>query len=418
MQAEAGRPPGYYDLVHSHYWLSGHVGWLAAERWGVPLVHAMHTMAKVKNATLADGDNPEPAARVIGETQIVEAADRLIANTDEEADELVGLYDADPARVAVVHPGVNLDRFRPGRAAPPPGARLGCRRTTRSCCCSSGRIQPLKAPDVLLRAVAALLIERTRRCATGWSSRSSAGRSGSGLAKPEALQKLAAELGHRRRRAVRPAGPPGPARRLVPGRVRARHAVVQRVLRARRDRGAGVRHAGGRGRGRRAAGRPSPTVRPASWSTGTTRALRRRAGRPRRRPVALRRRLGAAPPRHAGRFGWAATAAGDGRRLRRRAAGARGAAGVARSTWLTSAAGRHGHRRVLRRPPAELEHEEPTPGTYVVHAPRHPQAVRPRSASSSAGTPSRSTPSSSATPTRTTRASTAGCSSATSSCTA
>src|SRR5438105_12870400 len=43
MQAWAGHRPGYYDLVHSHYWLSGHVGWLAAERWGAPLVHAMHT---------------------------------------------------------------------------------------------------------------------------------------------------------------------------------------------------------------------------------------------------------------------------------------------------------------------------------------------------------------------------------------
>ncbi|MER7177450.1 glycosyltransferase, partial [Streptomyces mesophilus] len=119
MRAWAGHRPGYYDLVHSHYWLSGHVGWLAAERWGVPLVHAMHTMAKVKNAALAEGDTPEPAARVIGETQIVEAADRLIANTDEEADELVRHYAADPAKVAVVHPGVNLDRFRPadGRAA-------------------------------------------------------------------------------------------------------------------------------------------------------------------------------------------------------------------------------------------------------------------------------------------------------------
>ena len=60
MRAEAGHEPGYYDLVHSHYWLSGQVGWLAAERWGVPLVHTMHTMAKVKNAALADGDSPEP----------------------------------------------------------------------------------------------------------------------------------------------------------------------------------------------------------------------------------------------------------------------------------------------------------------------------------------------------------------------
>jgi glycosyltransferase involved in cell wall biosynthesis len=113
MRAWAGHRPGHYDLVHSHYWLSGHVGWLAAQRWGVPLVHAMHTMAKVKNAALAEGDTPEPPARVIGETQVVEAADRLIANTAEEAGDLVRHYDADPRKVAVVHPGVDLHLFRP-----------------------------------------------------------------------------------------------------------------------------------------------------------------------------------------------------------------------------------------------------------------------------------------------------------------
>ncbi|HUM87390.1 MAG TPA: glycosyltransferase, partial [Actinomycetota bacterium] len=51
LHAEAHRPEGYYDLVHSHYWLSGQVGWVAAERWQIPLVHSMHTMAKVKNLT-------------------------------------------------------------------------------------------------------------------------------------------------------------------------------------------------------------------------------------------------------------------------------------------------------------------------------------------------------------------------------
>jgi D-inositol-3-phosphate glycosyltransferase len=193
MQAWAGHRPGHYDLVHSHYWLSGHVGWLAAQRWGVPLVHAMHTMAKVKNANLADGDTPEPAARVIGETQIVAAADRLIANTAEETDELVRHYSADPAKVAVVHPGVNLDRFRPadGRAAA--RARLGLPQDA-LIPLFAGRIQPLKAPDVLLRAVAVLLDERPEL-----RSRILVpvvgGPSGSGLAKPEGLQKLAARLG-------------------------------------------------------------------------------------------------------------------------------------------------------------------------------------------------------------------------------
>ncbi len=206
MQAWAGHRPGYYDLVHSHYWLSGHVGWLAAERWGVPLVHAMHTMAKVKNAALAAGDTPEPAARVIGETQIVRAADRLIANTDEEAGELIRHYEAERGKVAVVHPGVNLDRFRPADEGTPDEATSdtsGSRAAARARLglpqdalipLFAGRIQPLKAPDILLRAVAVLLDEEP-------SLRSRlvvpvvGGPSGSGLAKPEGLQKLAARLG-------------------------------------------------------------------------------------------------------------------------------------------------------------------------------------------------------------------------------
>src|SRR3954465_2570999 len=114
MRIEAARPLGWYDVVHSHYWLSGQVAWLAAERWDVPLVHSMHTMAKVKNLTLATGDDPEPAARAIGEAQVVDAADRLGANTDEEGRQLIGLYDADPDRVAVVPPGVDLEVFSPG----------------------------------------------------------------------------------------------------------------------------------------------------------------------------------------------------------------------------------------------------------------------------------------------------------------
>ncbi|MFF7360340.1 D-inositol-3-phosphate glycosyltransferase [Streptomyces sp. NPDC008125] len=193
MQAWAGHRPGYYDLVHSHYWLSGQVGWLAAQRWGVPLVHAMHTMAKVKNAALAEGDTPEPAARVIGETQIVDAADRLIANTAEEADELVRFYDADPASVAVVHPGVNLERFCPGDGRAAARARLGLPQDA-LIPLFAGRIQPLKAPDVLLRAVAVLL-ERDPSLRSRLVVPVVGGPSGTGLAKPEVLHKLAARLG-------------------------------------------------------------------------------------------------------------------------------------------------------------------------------------------------------------------------------
>ena len=114
LRAEATHEPGYYDIVHSHYWLSGQVGWLARDRWAVPLVHTAHTLAAVKNAALADGDSPEPPLRAVGEQQVVDEADRLIVNTEHEAQQLVSLHHADPARIDVVHPGVDLEMFTPG----------------------------------------------------------------------------------------------------------------------------------------------------------------------------------------------------------------------------------------------------------------------------------------------------------------
>ena len=126
LRSEAAQPVGHYDVVHSHYWLSGQVGALARDRWGVPLVHSMHTMALVKNDALAIGDTPEPAARIIGEQQVVEAADMLIANTDIEAKQLINLYDADPGRVEVVHPGVDLSVFQPVDERDGPPRRSAC----------------------------------------------------------------------------------------------------------------------------------------------------------------------------------------------------------------------------------------------------------------------------------------------------
>jgi D-inositol-3-phosphate glycosyltransferase len=192
LRVEATHEPGYFDLVHSHYWLSGQVGWLAKERWGVPLVHSMHTMAKVKNASLAEGDTPEPASRVIGEAQVVDAADRLVASTAAEADQLVGLYDAEPARVVTVAPGVDLDVFTPGD---PLAARrrLGLPADA-VMLLFFGRIQPLKAPDVLLRA-AARLVEADPELRDRLVVAIVGGPSGSGLAHPEHLQKLAGALG-------------------------------------------------------------------------------------------------------------------------------------------------------------------------------------------------------------------------------
>jgi D-inositol-3-phosphate glycosyltransferase len=191
LRAEAGHEQGWYDIVHSHYWLSGQVGALVRDRWSVPLAHSMHTMAKVKNELLAEGDTPEPMARVIGEEQVVEAADMLVANTDIEAKQLINLYDADPGRVEVVHPGVDLGVFRPvGQAGA--RARLGLPADA-YVLMFAGRIQPLKAPDVLLRAVAHLL-ERDPALRSRLVVPVVGGPSGSGLEHPESLAQLAATL--------------------------------------------------------------------------------------------------------------------------------------------------------------------------------------------------------------------------------
>ncbi len=192
LRAEAAHPVGHYDAVHSHYWLSGQVGALARDRWGVPLVHTMHTMAKVKNDALAVGDTPEPAARIIGEQQVVEAADMLIANTDIEAKQLINLYDADPGRVEVVHPGVDLSVFRPLDKATA-RAGLGLPQDAHVLL-FAGRIQPLKAPDVLLRAVAVLL-ERNPALRSRLVVPIVGGPSGSGLEHPESLALLSSGLG-------------------------------------------------------------------------------------------------------------------------------------------------------------------------------------------------------------------------------
>ena len=195
LRAEASRPPGFYDLVHSHYWLSGQVGWLAKDRWAVPLVHTAHTLAKVKNAQLAAGDKPEPVGRLVGEEQVVAEADRLVANTEAEAHELVDLYGADPDRVSIVPPGVDLARFRPVSG----GARELARRRfglpgDALVVAFVGRIQPLKAPEVLIQALAELR-RRDPELAKKVVVAICGGPSGTGLERPTALVDAAATLG-------------------------------------------------------------------------------------------------------------------------------------------------------------------------------------------------------------------------------
>jgi D-inositol-3-phosphate glycosyltransferase len=192
LRAEAAYAPGRYDVVHGHYWLSGQVGAVAKERWGVPFVQSMHTLGRVKNAVLTAGDAAEPAERIRGEAEVVAAADRLVANTDDEAQQLIDLYAADPSRVRTINPGVDLAVFAPGsqRAA---RQRLGLPEDA-VVLVFAGRMQPLKAPHVVLRAAAQMvrddpaLAGRLRVAFVG-------GPSGTGRADPDGLTELAAVLG-------------------------------------------------------------------------------------------------------------------------------------------------------------------------------------------------------------------------------
>jgi len=199
LRAEAHRPAGWYDVVHSHYWLSGQAGWLAAERWDVPLVHTMHTMARVKNAALAPGDHPEPPGRIIGEVQVVAEADALVASTREEADDLVREYGADPDRVHVVPPGVDLGLFGPPAADARRALRVRLGLPVEGpLVLFAGRVQLLKGPDVLVQALTQLRDDVRLVVLGGASGRPTAVRE---------LEALAHQSGVRDRVLVRPPVP-------------------------------------------------------------------------------------------------------------------------------------------------------------------------------------------------------------------
>lgn len=139
--------PAPYDLVHAHYWLSGAPAIAVKEKWEVPLVVSFHTLGAVKNQS----GPAEPAGRLAGERVTIAAADRVLAPTSVEAEHLVRLYGASPERIRVIHPGVDGDAFFPHPKGPA-RARLGL--AGRRVVLFVGRLQPLKGPDLAIRAVA------------------------------------------------------------------------------------------------------------------------------------------------------------------------------------------------------------------------------------------------------------------------
>ena len=102
-----------YQLLYSHYWLSGLVARSLSRTLGLPWVHTAHTLGLVKNRQLAPGAKPEPIERIRAEGEIAIEADLLVASTDDEREDLAQLYGADRDRVAGVAPGIDLATFFP-----------------------------------------------------------------------------------------------------------------------------------------------------------------------------------------------------------------------------------------------------------------------------------------------------------------
>jgi D-inositol-3-phosphate glycosyltransferase len=141
-----------YDVLYSHYWLSGWVARALRERWGTPIVQMFHTLGHMKNRVAQRAGDRETGRRIEIETQIAGFADRLVAATPAEKAQMTWLYGANPCKIGVISPGVDIRRFHPidknlakSAIGVPEHHRL---------ILFVGRIEPLKGIDTLLRAMA------------------------------------------------------------------------------------------------------------------------------------------------------------------------------------------------------------------------------------------------------------------------
>ena len=141
----------HYDLIHSHYWLSGWVAERLRENWGVPIIQMFHTLGLMKNRIALSPNEHEPPIRIETERQVMQAADYLIAATPAERIQLMYLYGASMPKIHCVSPGVDITHFRPvpkaealAYAGIDPNRRM---------ILFVGRIEPLKGIDTLLQSL-------------------------------------------------------------------------------------------------------------------------------------------------------------------------------------------------------------------------------------------------------------------------
>jgi len=144
----------HYDLIHSHYWLSGMAGELLKNQWDVPMLQMFHTLGKIKLRIGRTAEEREGKYRIKGENHVIEVADLIIAATENEQDQLFDLYQVPSEKVKIIPPGVNIHHFYP---IPTDEAKEAIGLSSRDkAALFVGRIEPLKGVDTLLQAMAIL----------------------------------------------------------------------------------------------------------------------------------------------------------------------------------------------------------------------------------------------------------------------
>jgi D-inositol-3-phosphate glycosyltransferase len=140
-----------YDIVHSHYWLSGMVGEKLKNAWAIPHITMFHTLGKIKNETGLG--KVEPPYRIIREKAIIDSCDQIIASTSKEKNALINKYNAAPDKISVIPCGVNPELFKPFNRQM---AREICGTGSRNTMLFVGRADPVKGLDNLLEAISML----------------------------------------------------------------------------------------------------------------------------------------------------------------------------------------------------------------------------------------------------------------------
>ncbi|GAB4489418.1 MAG: glycosyltransferase [Anaerolineales bacterium] len=150
-----------YDVIHSHYWMSGLAAELLSDEWKTPIVHMFHTLGEMKNRIARDDSEREGAYRLDGERRVLARADRILAATLAEQAQLQWLYKADARKIVVIPPGVDTGHFYP---IPADEAKdfIGVPRTDRMIL-FVGRIERLKGVDTLIRAMSCLRLKNMKK---------------------------------------------------------------------------------------------------------------------------------------------------------------------------------------------------------------------------------------------------------------